>query len=186
LRPHPLLLALLLVACGGSSAAGPPTTIRPATTVAPTTAPATTTTTSPTAADEAAIRKVLQGYHDAVLRIGRSPDPEDPALDLYLTGEMREGARQFWSDRRARGVITRPAVNSRRSFRVMFVHVSGDHATSRECVVDDGLQVAKASGRVIDASVVTTTMTTTALRVGPVWKLASRSGIEQKGAVQCG
>lgn len=107
------------------------------------------------------------------------PDPGHPELMRYATGRALESLVNASRDAQRKGIAARRPPNSRAQDRVDVVSVDGNTATVRDCSVDDGLVVETATGRVLDADVVTKLVTVFLVKEGGQWKV-SATDIEQQ------
>lgn len=172
-----LLLALLGPACSSVDSTTGPTTIR-------STAPTTTTTadvagTSP----EHEIRQVVEEWYQVALELIEHPDPNDPRLGQYLTGDFLAGFRASLQTQLQDGTIGRLPPQSQSMLRVDEVTVDGDVATITECVVDDGWLIDGATGEILNDRVVTRTRQVTTRRVDGRWRLAADEVISESDGV---
>ncbi len=170
-----VLVGLTGAACGADVDDSGPTTTKPQ---------RTTTTTNP---DEAAVRRVAEEWHAAALRLAANPDPADPALRRYLTGDLLGRYEADLARRAKDGLVVRAPPDSVAKYTIEEVRVTGDSATLRECSIDDLLLVSKKSGEVLDDEVVTSELETVAKKVNGDWRLARRmTRREWKGVARCG
>ncbi len=169
-----VVTASLLAACSTGDDGGSGTTTRPK---------ATHTTMSP---DEAAVRKVAEEWRQALLRLGRNPNSEDPDLRRYLTGDLL-GRYQADIARQAKeAVVVRAPRNSVTKYTIEQVRVDGDTATLQECSVNDLVVVSKRTGKVLNDEVKTRELKTVAKKVNGQWKLSMRStSREWQGVAGC-
>ena len=178
-----LLIALVVAACSGSSDTAAITTTRLAT--ASTSSTTTTSTSVAESADQAAVRTVAEGWSKAAFRIGMHPDPNDPAIERYLTGELLTGWRAEWTRRMREGLVTRDAVPSRSFYRIDRISIDGSMAVLNECVLDDGILYRKVDGVVIDDKTATLELRTVAVKTKGVWKLSAREAKTLTGVAGC-
>jgi len=181
-----ILLLTVLAAChsGSSAASSSSSTTTERRNLTVTTEPRPSTTADPQAADKAAIRKVAEDWNSAVTRLGAAPNPDDPALRRYLTGQLLLNYRALWEQRQRDRIVARPVIHSRRMYRIDGIAISGSVALIRECVVDDDLLVGP-ENQVLNDDVESAEMVTTAMRAGPTWKLSARAAKRMKGIAGC-
>ena len=78
-----------------------------------------------------------------------TPNPDDPSLREYATGEQLETVIKETRANLERGLAFRRAKDPSGFQRVSVVEVDGDHAVVQECVVADGVIVRRATGEVV-------------------------------------
>ena len=180
------ILCCGLLACGGSSNAGEAaTTVRQATSSVVVTTVRPTTTSVPDTPDQAAVRKVAEAWSKAAFRLAGKPDPDDPALERYLTGEMLSGWKVEWKRRKEEGLLARMPVPSKSFYRVDEIVVKGSLAQLAECAVDDGILYQAGDGTVENDDVTTLELETIATKERGVWKLAARKSHKLEGVAGC-
>lgn len=186
-------LGLLAASCAGSDSATPtPTTTSsvPSTSGATsgtgpeTTSPATSTTAVP--AEEEIVARYL-GFWDARLAANSgTPDPDDPALAEFATGEQLQTVIAETRRRREEGLALRAAEPSRTEHIVTVVSRSGDRAELQDCFVNDGVVYRVATGEVVDDSVVTRNVLAVMVKVDGLWKLQRASVVQEwEGVAGC-
>lgn len=176
-----MVLACVVLAgasCGGSDGddgaddPDPPTT----------TAPETTTTLTQEEQDEEALRQLAQDWFEAAPGIYSGSD-EISLADEFVIDPYREQVADDVERRRADG--TTIEVNDASSNEVLGVEVTGDEATIRQCIVDADILV-DADGDVVDDSVVTLTIESSARRTPDGWRFFEREAIDQvEGEASC-
>ncbi|HEV2809125.1 MAG TPA: hypothetical protein VGV93_01840, partial [Acidimicrobiales bacterium] len=106
-----------------------------------------------------------RGYRDALDEVNReNPDPDDPLLAQYATGEALETVRAAATRNRDEGIVVAFPENSISEMWTESVSIDGDTATVRSCEVDDGLLLRADNGEVINDDVVTYLLGATLVR----------------------
>jgi hypothetical protein len=149
---------------------------------ATTTAPPRTTTT-PEQAAEAAVRQVAEAWSRAATRLAASPDPTDAALSRYLTGDFLSGTVQSQQDRARKHLTSRPANPDRHLYRIDSISIHGENAVLNECVVNDFVLLDAKTGKILDDSVATRNVQTSAKRISAIWKLSERTTLKEWNGV---
>lgn len=191
-------LALVLVAasCSDDDSAIPSTTSQPERS---STSSATTSTTSGNSAtssatsspatdsveDEIIARYI--GFWEARFAANRgTPDPDDPALREFATGEQLETVIVETRQRRDDGLALRAAEPSRMDHTVAVVSSTADRAELQDCFVNDGVVYRVATGEVVDDAVVTRNVSAVMVLVDGVWKLERATVIQEwEGIAGC-
>jgi len=150
----------------------------------------TTTRSRPTpttmSADEAAVRKVAEEWNREAIRLAVTPDPDDPALERYLTGALLRQFKTVQIQRLKDGLTSRASPENRAAARIISVEVDGNQAELQECIIDDRLLVRRATGEVLDDSVSTSRLRTVLSRDGGSWKLARSEEVARwEGVAGC-
>jgi hypothetical protein len=125
-----------------------------------------------TEADEVTARYVE--YWDARFAANSgTPNPDDPALREFATGEQLEQVIEETQVNLDQGVAFRSASNPTGVQRVTVVELAGDRAVVQECVVADGVVIRRDSGEVINDEVATHNVRGELVRIDGVWRVAS-------------
>ena len=114
-----------------------------------------------------------RGYREALDEVNReNPDPDEPLLAQYATGEALETVRAAATRNRDEGVVVAFPENSISEMWTESVSIDGDTATVRSCEVDDGLLLRAENGEVINDDVVTYLLGATLVREESRWKVS--------------
>ena len=114
-----------------------------------------------------------RGYRAALDEVNReNPDPDDPLLAEYATGEALETVRAAAARNRDEGLVVAFPENSISEMWTESVSIDGDTATVRSCEVDDGLLLRAENGEVINDDVVTYLLEATLVREDSRWKVS--------------
>jgi type IV pilus biogenesis protein CpaD/CtpE len=189
-----LVLALLAASCSDDDSATPSTTPEPerssttsATTSTTTTNDATSTSSPATDSVEDEIIARYIGYWEARFAANTgTPNPDDPALREFATGEQLETVIDETRQRRDDALSLRIAEPSRTDHTVAVVSSSTDRAELQDCFVNDGVVYRIATGEVVDDSVVTRNFLAVMVRVEGAWKLERGTVIQEwEGIAGC-
>ena len=192
-------LALATASCSNDNSATPPSTTgtdRSSTTASSTTTSTTSTepssrtsSTSSTGGqsveDEIIARYV--GYWDARLAANSgTPDPNDPALREYATGEQLEAVIAETRANLDQGLAFRARPNPADIRTVAVVEVDGGHAVVQECFVDDGLVVRRDTGEVVNDTVATHNVRGELVRIDGAWRVSEARLVQRwEGVAGC-
>ena len=192
-------LALATASCSDDDSAMPPSTTgtdRSSTTTSSTTTSSTSTeptsTTSATSTtggqsveDEIIARYV--GYWDARLAANSgTPDPNDPALREYATGEQLETVIAETRANLDQGLAFRARPNPADVRTVTVVEVDGDRSVVQECFVDDGLVVRHDTGEVVNDTVATHNVRGELVRIDGAWRVSEARLVQRwEGVAGC-
>jgi hypothetical protein len=194
------LLALVIQACSGDDdeqpvAGAPARTTTSSDDSDTTTTQASTTTTTATATTEPAeefdsvedeIIARYRGYWDARFAANSPPNPDDPALREYATGDQLGHVIDEAEAHRADGVELRRPDSPVDFQTVSVVSVDGDAAVVQECVVNDTVIVRSDSGAVVDDAVATYNVRGDMQRVDGEWRLAAANQLQRwEGVAGC-
>ena len=135
--------------------------------------------------DEIVARYV--GFWDARLAAnGEVPNPDDPRLREFATGEQLERVVAETRANLEQGRALRQAANPSGMQRVTVIEVDGDHAVVQECVVTDGVIVRLDTGKVVDDAVATHSVRGELVRVDGIWKVSATQLIQRwEGVAGC-
>lgn len=115
-----------------------------------------------------------------------TPNPDDPALGEYATGDQLETVIDETRQRRDDGLSLRPAEPSLTDHTVAVVSLTVDRVELQDCFVNDGVVYRVATGEVIDDSVVTRNVLAVMVLVEGVWKLERATVIQEwEGIAGC-
>jgi hypothetical protein len=156
-----LMFVLILVVsdCGGDDDAKPDPDERPAST--------TTTTLSPEQEVEQAYRDFIAMTNSVYL----APDPTDPRIAEYATGDARANLEATLTEMQAEGIHYRTGQLHNQT--ILSTTVSADTATLKVCYVDHSGSYDTATAREIEPMrVVTSLDTTTVVRDGEAWRVS--------------
>ena len=158
---------------------------RPTTTTSMSRARPSTSTTARPVADEVVARYI--GFWDARFAANQGlPNPDDPALRDYATGEQLETVIRETRANLERGLAFRRAANPSGIQRVIVIEVSGDHAVVQECVVADGVIIRRDTGDVVNGAVATHSVRGELVRIDGAWKVSATQLIQRwEGVAGC-
>lgn len=197
-----LLAALAGCGGGGGSGADPTSTTRTAdrgsstsvatssSTTSASSARATTTTrpssatTSPASPAEQEVIERYLGYWDA--RRGANtgtPNPDDPALREYATGEQLNAVVAETKSNLEAGLAFRQPAEPHDIQRVKVIKIDGDRAVVQECVVADGLVVRRDTGDVVNDEVNTHNVKAEMVKVEGAWKVSAAQLLQRSEGV---
>lgn len=183
-------VSVLAVACNGDDgsdvAAATTTTSSERTTTTARTRSTTTSTSGPsvtaptstpgTGGANAAEQEVIDryiGYWDARTAANTGvPNPADPALAEFATGEQLEAVVTETQANLDGGFAFRAAERPANFREVRVVSIDGDVAVVQECVVDDQVIFRRESGEVVNDEVATRNVRGELSRVDGRWRLA--------------
>lgn len=186
-------LALIAVSCSGDDSA----TRSPANDGArsPSTATSSTSTTAPHSATSAPQGSSLEdeiiaryvGFWDARFAANTGvPNPDDPALREFATGEQLETVISETRANLERGLAFRRAANPSDVQQVSVIEVNGDRAVVQECVVADGVIIRRDTGEVVNDDIATHSVRGELVRVDGVWKVSSAQLVQRwEGVAGC-
>lgn len=185
-------LALVAVSCSGDDSATRSSANDAArlstTTSSTTTTEASSATSTPVgkSVEDEIIARYL-GFWDARFAANSGvPNPDDPALREFATGEQLETVVNETRDNLAQGLAFRRAASPSDIQRVTVIGIDGDHAVVQECVVADGVIVRRSTGEVVNDDVATHSVRGELLRVDGVWKVSSAHLIQRwEGVAGC-
>lgn len=186
-------LALFAASCSDDDSATPSTTSEPersSTTSTTTTNNATSTTTTSSPATDSVEDEIIAryiGFWEARFAANTgTPNPDDPALREFATGEQLETVIDETRQRRDDGLSLRTAQPSRTDHTVAVVSSTADRAELQDCFVNDGVVYRVATGEVVDDSVVTRNVAAVMVLVEGVWKLERATVIQEwEGIAGC-
>jgi hypothetical protein len=193
------VLAAVLAACGDDDApeASVTTTETPATSSTSSTVPvstideddgpSTTEPASPATSTEQEIIDRYIGYWDARFAANSgTPNPDDPALREYATGDQLDAVIAETRTNLEQGVAFRRADDPAEFQRVTVVEVDGDRAVVQECVVSDGVIVRRDTGAVVDDDVATHNVRGELEQVDGVWRVSAARLVQRwEGVAGC-
>lgn len=141
-------------------------------------------TTDPPDNPEAEVESAYLEYRDLVQRLLESPNPDDPELEDFATGENLEFLRSQLGSLETQNRALR--FGSGYSVDVLAVTVDGSAATVRDCTVDDAQTVDASSGEIVSEGVTTELLEAALTEEGGRWLVASIERLGQwEGAVPC-
>lgn len=120
-----------------------------------------------------------EGYWDARFAANSPPNPEDPALREYATGEQLDHVIDEVATNLADGVEFRRPDDPVGFRTVNVVSVDGDAAVVQECVVNDTVVVRSDSGEIVDDSVATYNVRGDMRKVDGEWRLAAANQLQR-------
>jgi hypothetical protein len=199
-----VLAALVLVVAGCSSnqddppSASPEVNVRSSTSTT-TAVPSSTSTSSATkptsetetkpeggSVDDEIISRYT-GYWDARFAANSgTPNPEDPALREYATGEQLKAVIAETQANLDQGLSFRKRPDPAGIRTVNVIEVDGDRAVVQECVVDDGLIVRTVDGQIVNDTIATHNVRGALLRVDGEWRVAEARLVQRwEGVAGC-
>ena len=152
-----------------------------------TAAGASTATTAPgTSAEQEVIDRYI-GYWNARFEANSgTPDPSDPALREYATGEQLDTVIAETQSNLDQGLAFQRAAEPHNIQRVTVVEIEGDRAVVQECVVADGVVVRRDTGEVVNDEVNTHNVQAEMTRVDGVWKVSAARLLQRfEGVAGC-
>lgn len=167
-----MVICLALAACGDDGGTDPdrpqPTTTNP------------TTTQSPTETDEQSLRQLAQDWYEASQQAYLDDGYDLQQVSQFLTDPYLSEFVGRVEAYRAEGNQSRSGEASRQVIEQ--VTVDGDEATVAECIVD-GEVLLNSEGGVLNDSVVTSRVRTSARRTADGWRFVEREllGDDQEG-----
>lgn len=193
------VLVAVLAACGDDDAPGasatttePPATSSTSTRASTSTTdeddgPSTTEPASPaTSAEQEIIDRYVAYWHARFAANSGTPNPDDPALREYATGEQLDAVIAETRTNLEQGVAFRRADDPAEFQRVTVVEVDGDRAVVQECVVSDGVIVRRDTGAVVNDDVATHNVRGELERVDGVWRVSAARLVQQwEGVAGC-
>jgi hypothetical protein len=93
------------------------------------------------------VEEAYRNYWAANFKAGAIPDPSDPSLAAYATGQQLQAAVSDLEKLRRDGVATRTVAGSVARRQVTVSSVSGDRARLQDCAVDDSILVRADTGK---------------------------------------
>jgi hypothetical protein len=181
-------VVLLVSSCGGdddsdaspgqettSTTADRTTTTRPDSTTSTTgDSPTTTSTgTAASSAEQEIIDRYIAFWDARFAANSGTPNPNDPALAEYATGEQLTAVMAETQENLDEGLAFRPRENPANFRQVTVVSVDGDQAVVQECFVDDGLVIERATGGVVNDTIATHSVRGELARVEGEWRVSS-------------
>ena len=148
---------------------------------------ASTATTAPgTSAEQEVIDRYI-GYWNARFEANSgTPDPNDPALREYATGEQLETVVAETQSNLDQGLAFQRPAEPHDIQRVTVVEIEGDRAVVQECVVADGVVVRRDTGEVVNDEVNTHNVQAEMTRVDGVWKVSAARLLQRfEGVAGC-
>lgn len=152
-----------------------------------TAAGASTATTAPGSSAEQEVIDRYIGYWNARFEANSgTPDPNDPALREYATGEQLATVIAETQSNLDEGLAFQRAAEPHNIQRVTVVEIEGDRAVVQECVVADGVIVRRDTGEVVNDEVNTHNVQAEMTRVDGVWKVSAARLLQRfEGAAGC-
>lgn len=152
-----------------------------------TTADGSTVTTAPvTSAEQEVIDRCI-GYWNARFEANSgTPDPNDPALREYATGEQLDAVIAETQSNLDEGLAFQRAAEPHNIQGVTVVEIEGDQAVVQECVVADGVVIRRDTGEVVNDEVNTHNVQAEMTRVDGVWKVSAARLLQRfEGVTGC-
>ena len=152
------------------------TTSRPASSTTFTSGDSSTTTNTgnPASSGEQEIIDRYIAFWDARFAANSgTPNPDDPALAEYATGEQLTAVVAETQENLDEGLAFRARPNPADFRQVTVVSVEGDQAVVQECFVDDGLVIERATGDVVNDTIATHSVRGELARVEGEWRVSS-------------
>jgi len=174
------------------AAPAPTPTIAEAVPTSTATSEPTATTPAPTTEASAAIEEVLanqvRGYFDAraTANAAPAPNPDDPRLAEYASGEELAAVTANTAIRRDAGQAIRPGEAGLADIGVGFVSAAASSASVAACAVDDGVIYDLDTGEAVDDAVVTHNYQIDLELIEGAWKVSRIVRIQQwEGVAGC-
>jgi len=147
----------------------------------------TTATTAPGTTPEQEVIDRYVGYWNARFTANEgTPDPDDPALREFATGEQLDAVITETQSNLDEGLAFQRPAEPHNIQRVTVIEIDGDHAVVQECVVSDGVIVRRETGEVVNDEVNTHNVQAEMSRVDGVWKVSSARLLQRfKGVSGC-
>jgi hypothetical protein len=101
-----------------------------------------------------------------------TPDPADPALAEYATGEQLDAVIAETQANLDQGLALRPAAEPHNFRRVNVVSIDGDLAVVQECFVDDAVVYRRSNGETVNDGVATHNVRGELRRADEVWRVS--------------
>lgn len=120
-----------------------------------------------------------KGYWEARFAANSPPDPDDPALREYATGEQLAHVVRETQENLDDGLAFRRAEAPADFQRVEVIELSGDAAVVQECVVSDAVVYHRDTGEVVDDSVSTYNVRGDMRLVDGEWRLARATAVQR-------
>jgi len=183
-----VVLALAPAACSdgdddGAAAVGSSTTSttrRSTATSSTTDASGSTGTSQPTGSVEEEITARYLAFWEARFAANQDPpNPDDPQLAEYATGQQLANVIDETARRRDEGLALRRPQNSVGEHDVRVSSVDGDVARLQDCTVNDGIIYRVATGEVVNDDVVTQSVSATMRRVDGEWRLERATLVQE-------
>jgi hypothetical protein len=124
------------------------------------------------------------GYWDA--RRGANtgtPNPDDPALREYATGEQLAAVVAETRSNLEAGLAFRQPTKPHGIQRVDVIEIEGDRAVVQECVVADGVVVRRDTGEVVNDDVNTHNVKAEMVKVEGAWKVSAATLLQRSEGV---
>jgi hypothetical protein len=149
--------------------------------------PGSTGTSQPSGSVEEQIASRYVAFWEARFAANQNPpNPDDPRLAEYASGEQLQNVVSETRARRDDGLALRAPDPSVTSHNVQVISVEGESAELQDCFVNDGVLYNAATGEIVDDSVVTRSVSAVLVIEGGVWKLARASVIQEwEGVAGC-
>ncbi len=186
--------AAIAAACGSSGAETSAREQDPAPTTAA--APTTTTTAEPTTTTAAPTEEeiVVQTVEDMWLMlktVSAAPDPNNPELAKYLTGEQLQRSQGVLAEWQSKGYAVVDGPNQRWEHRPKLSSLEGDAASLEDCATDDGWLIRPAANGVpaelVDGTELVALWSISMVREDGVWKVSdlTRADVWYSGDPGC-
>lgn len=148
---------------------------------------ASTATTAPgTTAQQEIVDRYIAFWDARFAANSGTPNPDDPALREYATGEQLDTVVAETRTNLEQGLAFRQADDPHDVQRVTVVDVDGDRAVVQECVVSDGVIVRRDTGEVVNDDVVTDNVRGELQRVDGVWRVSAARLVQRwEGVAGC-
>lgn len=172
---------------GGGDALSDPASTPTSTSTSTSTSTTSTSTTSTTVEPEAELIGRYQSFWEARFQANQSPpDPDDPALADFATGEQLSNVVAETRSNLESGLAFRRPTDQARRSQVNVVSLEGDTATLQDCYVNDGIVYRPATGEIVNDGVATHSVRGTMQRLEGVWKLARTELVQRwEGVAGC-
>lgn len=163
------------------------TSTSPDTTTTTTTTESAPATNAPGTSPEQEVIDRYLGYWNARFEANSGvPNPDDPALREYATGEQLDAVVAETQANLEDGLAFERAAEPHDVQRVTVIEIDGDRATVQECVVSDGVVVRRDTGEVVNDDVNTHNVQAQMQRVDGVWKVSTARLLQRfEGVAGC-
>lgn len=189
-----VLLVVVAVLASACSDGDSDEIVAPDTTSTTRVPPSTTTTSAETTAatsEQSELeRQIIERYEtfwEARFEANQAPpDPDDPGLAEYATGQQLDNVVAETQGRLDDGLAFRATANSVTDHRVRVISLAATTAELQDCFVNDGIVYRVDSDEVVDDRVVTRSVSASMTFVDGAWKLEMATVIQEwRGVAGC-
>lgn len=141
-------------------------------------------TSDPTQPPEEEVKAAYLAYRGLVQRLLESPNPDDPELADFSTGENLEFLKAQLESLQSQNRALQ--FGSRYSVDIVAVTVTGSAAIIQDCTVDDAQTIDMTSGAVVSEGITTELLEAVLSEEGGHWRVSSIERLGQwEGDVPC-